>query len=111
MTVNLELLTDEDLAGLSSWAEPIAKMERHPAVSAYGDQAWRAATDELRRRKDGGDVTPWPAPDPLGNEAVKFIGHLLAGLHDAGSDYLRAWVEETGETLVELLLTRADPGV
>ncbi|OBG20579.1 hypothetical protein [Mycobacterium sp. 852002-51057_SCH5723018] len=108
--MNLQLLTDEDVAGLTSWCEPFARMD-HPAVSDWGNRAWRCCVDEARRRIDGGQVTDWPAPDSLPTEALVLIGQLLAGVHDAGSEYLAVWVEEFGETLVDLLLARANPGV
>lgn len=106
--MNLQLLTDDDLAGLTSWCEPLARMD-HRAVQAWGTAAWHACVDEARRRVDGGDVTRWPEPDSLPNEAVVLIARLVTGMHGAGSDYLRVWVEEFGDTLVDTLMSRANP--
>lgn len=109
--MKLDALTDEDLAKLTSWTEPIARMS-NPAVSAWGNQAWHACTDEAHRRRVAGPtLRNWPDSDDLGNEAVMFLGHLLSGIHDGGSEQLALFVEELGETFVDLLLARADPGV
>ncbi|CAM3577561.1 hypothetical protein MYCO108962_25935 [Mycobacterium colombiense] len=110
--MNLQALTDEDLAGLTSWCEPLARM-RDPAVSAYGNAAWHACNSEAQRRRSGGTtLRSWPDPADLGNEALVFLGHLLSGIHDAGSPQLAAFVEELGEQLVDLLyLQVADPGL
>ncbi len=108
--MKLESLTDEDLAGLTSWTEPLARMQ-NPAVSAWGNAAWHACNDEAQRRRvDGQTVRNWPAPDDLGNEALVLLGQLLAGIHDAGSEHLALFVEELGETFVDLLLARANTG-
>jgi hypothetical protein len=109
--MKLDQLTDEDLAGLTSWTEPIARMQ-NPAVQAWGNAAWHACNDEAQRRRvDGTTVRTWPSSDQLGNEALVFLGKLLAGIHDAGSEHLALFVEELGETFVDALLTRANPGV
>lgn len=108
--MKLDLLTDEDLAGLTAWTEPLARMQ-NPAVSAWGNAAWRCCNDETQRRRvDGPTLRSWPAADDLGNEALMFLGQLIAGIHDAGSEQLALFVEELGAAFVDLLLARADPG-
>ena len=104
---SLEMLTDEDLDGLDEWASPIATMA-HGDVAAWGRAAWQAIVDEQRRRTDGGAVTPWPAFDILSNEECVLVGQLIAGIHSAGSAYLKAWVEETGDALVDHLMSRIE---
>jgi hypothetical protein len=109
--MKLQALTDEDLAGLTAWTEPLARMH-NPAVAAWGNQAWHCCVDEAqRRRTDGQTVRTWPAPDQLHNEALVLLGQLLAGIHDAGSEQLALFVEELGETFVDLLLARANTGM
>jgi len=96
MIPSLELLTDDDLNGLAAWATPLAQMQARFAVAAWGKRAWQSVIDEQNRRS--GDSTlgvRFPAVDALSNEEIMFVGQLLAGIHDAGSDMLRVWVEET----------------
>lgn len=110
--MNLDLLTDEDLAGLTSWVEPLARMQA-PAVQAWGNQAWRCCNDEAQRRRNGGTpLRSWPSCGELSNEEIVFLGQLIAGIHDEGSPQLAAFVEELGEQLVDLLFLQvADPGL
>lgn len=110
--MNLTLLTDEDLAGLASWCEPLARM-RAPAIAAFGNEAWRACQDEVQRRRSGATtLRSWPSCGELSNEEAVFLSHLIATIHDAGSPQLAAFVEEMGEQLVDLLYFQvADPGL
>lgn len=106
--MNLTTLTDDDLAGLTTWCAPLSTMD-NPALSRWGEAAWHCCRDEAQRRVDGGDVPAWPAADSLPTEGVVLIARLLTGVHDAGSEHLAAWVEAFGEALVDTLMARADP--
>lgn len=109
--MNLQALTDEDLAGLRDWTVPIAKMD-DPALHSWGSEAWHAIRDEERRREvDGPALRSWPSANDLSNERLVLLSQLLAGIHDAGSEQLALFVEELGETFIDMLLARADPGV
>ncbi len=110
--MKLELLTDDDLAGLASWCEPLARMQS-PAVAAWGNAAWHACQDEVQRRRNGGTpLRSWPSCAELSNEDLVFLGQLIATIHDAESEQLALFVEELGEQFVDLLFLQvADPGL
>ncbi len=107
MIPSLSLLNDDDLCGLQAWAEPIARMERHDAVAAWGRQAWMASVDESRRRTDGGAVTPFPGFSDLTSTELQFLAAVVAGTREAGSDFLRAFVDELSDDLIAELVSRA----
>lgn len=105
--MNLEALSDDDLTGLTAWAEPIAKMDSR-VFARWGQLAWQAAIDEQRRRIDGGNVTPWPSSTQLRTEEIKLLGHLLVGIRGAGSPELAEFVEQAGEELTDTLVDRTE---
>jgi len=110
--MNLTALTDDDLAGLTGLVEPVARMQA-PDLSAWGNAAWHACNDEAQRRRNGAiPLRSWPSAAELSNEELAFLGHLIASIHDKGSEQLAAFVEEMGDQLVDLLYFQvADPGV
>ena len=104
--MNLEPLSDIDLEGLTSFCEPLARMDA-PEVSRWGKLAWHACRDERSRRAGGASVSPkWPSYEPLSNEELVLLSGLLRGIHDQSPELAR-FVEQTGEDLVDVLAGRA----
>lgn len=105
--MNLQALTDEDLAGLRAWTVPLARMDDN-ALRSWGGEAWHAVRDEERRREaDGPSLRSWPSSDDLSNERLVLLSELLAGIHQAGSPQLAAFVEELHGQLVNQLRSRS----
>lgn len=109
MIPNLQLLSDDDLDGLESWAEPLTRMSQ-PRVRRWAACVAVAVADEQRRRDhdDGIPCVPWPGFTDLPTEALVLVGQLLASLHDAGSAYLTAWIEEVSDVAVAELTRRME---